>query len=66
MSVRQQRKVAQALTPLLAKLFGVAPNAIENINIRFHSYPSSDFAVGGRLLQDVVPWLARLMKRTLG
>jgi len=66
MSVRQQRRVARALTPLLAELFGVAPVAIEGINIRFHPYPPTDFAVGGRLLSDMIPLPGRLMKRLFG
>lgn len=66
MSVRQQRKVARSLTPVLAELFDVSPAATENINIRFHSYPPTDFAVGGRLLSDVVPRIGRLLKRIAG
>lgn len=66
MSLRQQRKVASGLTPVLARLFGVPPEAIDGINIRFHSYPPNDFAVGGRLLGDVVPQIGQLAKRFLG
>lgn len=66
MSVKQQRRIAQHLTPLLAELFDVAPAEVEGINIRFHSYPPTDFAVGGRLLSDVIPMTGRLMKRLLG
>ena len=65
MSVRQQRRIAQRLTPLLAELFEVPPAAVDGINIRFHPYPATDFAVGGRLLSDLVPVMGRLMKRFL-
>lgn len=63
MSVRQQRKVARGLTPVLAEAFGVPTDQIDGVNIRFHSYPPTDFAVGGRLLADVVPLIGRVMKR---
>ena len=63
MSVRQQRKVAAGLTPKLAELFGVPASGLDAVNIRFHSYPPTDFAVGGRLLADVVPRIAQVMKR---
>jgi phenylpyruvate tautomerase PptA (4-oxalocrotonate tautomerase family) len=66
MSVRQQRKVARDLTPVLAELFGVPPTGIDNINMRFHSYPPTDFSVGGRLLSDLVPRIGRLFKRLAG
>jgi len=63
MSVRQQRRIAQNLTPLLAELFDVPGAGLDGINIRFHPYPPTDFAVGGRLLSDIVPLIGRLMKR---
>jgi len=63
MSVRQQRKVAQQLTPVLAELFAVPVEQTDGINIRFHSYAPTDFAVGGRLLADLVPRLGQLAKR---
>lgn len=66
MSVRQQRKVALGITPVLARLFNVPPEAVDGINIRFHSYPPTDFAVGGRLLADMVPRIGQLAKRFLG
>lgn len=66
MSVRQQRRIAHALTPVLAAVFDVPPAGIDGINIRFHSYPPTDFAVGGRLLSDLVPRIGRLMKRLGG
>ena len=61
-SVKQERRVAQQLTPVLADLFSIAPNQLEGINIRFHPYPPTDFAVGGRLLADLIPLPGRLMK----
>ena len=66
MSVKQQRKVAKVLTPRLAELFGVAAEDLDAINIRFHSYPPSDFAVGGALLSDRVPWIGRFLKKLAG
>ncbi len=41
MSTRQQRRVAARLTPLLVRLFEAEPNAH---NLRFHSYPPTNFA----------------------
>jgi hypothetical protein len=43
-------------------LFEAASDAV---NVRFHSYPPSDFAVGGTLLSNRVPPAARLAKRLL-
>lgn len=63
MSTRQQRRVAAELTPLLVRLFNADP---DSVNIRFHSYPPTNFAVGGRLLSDRIPTLARLAKRIIG
>lgn len=66
MSVKQQRRIAQHLTPLLAELFHIPRAGLDGINIRFHPYPPTDFAVGGRLLSDVVPLIGRVMKRFAG
>lgn len=66
MSVRQQRRLAAALTPVLAELFAVPVAQLDGINLRFHSYPPSDFAVGGRLLSDLVPRIGQLMRRLAG
>jgi phenylpyruvate tautomerase PptA (4-oxalocrotonate tautomerase family) len=63
MSTRQQRRVAAQLTPLLARLFATEPDAV---NLRFHSYPPTDFAVGGKLLSQRVPRAIRMIKRLLG
>ncbi|MBV9269476.1 MAG: hypothetical protein JO165_00135 [Candidatus Eremiobacteraeota bacterium] len=63
MSVGKQRRVARALTPLVAKLFRVPADEIDNVNFRFRSYPPTDFAVGGTLLIDRVPRIGRFMKR---
>jgi phenylpyruvate tautomerase PptA (4-oxalocrotonate tautomerase family) len=63
MSVKKQRRVAKDLTPVLAEVFGVTD--IEGVNIRFHSYPPSDFSVGGALLADRVPAMGRLMKKLM-
>lgn len=66
MPVHQQRRVARALTPVLAELWDVPQHDLDGINMRFHSYPATDFAVGGRLLSDVVPRIGRFMKRLAG
>lgn len=66
MSVRQQRKIAKTLTPLLAELFGIPATNLDGINIRFHSYPPTDFAVGGQLLADLIPRIGQVMKRLTG
>lgn len=60
MSTRQQRKATAALTPVLVRLFGAEP---DSVSIRFHSYPPTDFAVGGRLLSDRIPAAGRFAKR---
>jgi hypothetical protein len=44
-------------------MFGAA---LDSVNVRFHSYPPTDFAVGGRLLSARVPRVVRLAKRLLG
>jgi hypothetical protein len=49
-------------TPILAKLYEIPPDRLEGINLRFHPYPPTDFAVGGRLLSDLVPLIGRWMK----
>jgi hypothetical protein len=66
MSVRQQARVAAVLTPVLAELFEVPETQRDGINLRFHSYPPTDFSVGGVLLSGRVPWIAQVMKRLLG
>ena len=62
MSTRQQRRTAARLTPLLVQLFDAQPDAV---NLRFHPYPPTDFAVGGALLADRVPRPAQWAKRLL-
>ncbi|WP_103130262.1 tautomerase family protein [Deinococcus aerius] len=64
MGVCQQRRVARHLTPLLARLFGVKDP--DNVNLRFHSYPPTAFAAGGRLLADRVPRIGQAMKKLQG
>jgi hypothetical protein len=63
MGVGRQRRVAAALTPVLAELFEVPRAAWGGINIRFHPYPPTDFAVGGRLLSDLIPRFGQLLKK---
>jgi phenylpyruvate tautomerase PptA (4-oxalocrotonate tautomerase family) len=63
MSVQKQRRVANALTPVLAEVFGMPD--LNEINIRFHSYPPTDFSVGGKLLSDRIPAMGRFMKKLL-
>ena len=63
MSVRRQARAAAELTPLLVTLYGARPG---DVNLRFHSYPPSDLAVGGELLSRRVPRAGRLAKRLLG
>ncbi len=62
MSPRQQARVAARLTPLLVELFGAQTDAV---NLRFHPYPPTDFAMGGILLSTRIPRIARLAKRLL-
>lgn len=66
MSARQQRKVAKELTPVLAELFSVPSISWDVISIRFHSYTPTDFAIGGRLLADIVPHEKQTMRRLFG
>lgn len=63
MPVRQQRRIARELTPMLMRLFQIPTDRLEGVNIRFHPYPPTDFAVGGKLLADRIPWIGRWMKR---
>jgi phenylpyruvate tautomerase PptA (4-oxalocrotonate tautomerase family) len=63
MSVKKQRRVARDLTPVLAEAFGVTD--LEGVNIRFHSYPPTDFSVGGALLSDRVPAVGQVMKKIM-
>ncbi len=63
MSVRQQARVAAALTPLLVECYDAQA---DDVNLRFHSYPPTDFAVGGVLLSRRVPRPGRWAKRILG
>jgi len=51
MSVKQQRRVAQRLTTLLAELFDIPPTELDGINIRFHAYPPPT----SRLVVDCYP-----------
>jgi phenylpyruvate tautomerase PptA (4-oxalocrotonate tautomerase family) len=63
MSVKKQRRVAKALTPVLAEVFGVRD--LNEVNIRFHSYSPTDFSVGGTLLADRIPAIGRVMKKLM-
>ena len=63
LSVKAQTKIAAALTPVVAELYGVLSSDRDNINIRFHSYPPTDFAVGGKLLSDIIPLAGRIAKK---
>jgi hypothetical protein len=47
----------------IATLFGVSSNSLDDINIRFHSYPPTDFAEGGKLLSDLIPFIGKLAKK---
>jgi phenylpyruvate tautomerase PptA (4-oxalocrotonate tautomerase family) len=66
MSGRQRRRLARGLTPVLAELFAIPREAWAGINIRFHSYNPSEFAVGGRLLSELVPAIGQLMRWLAG
>lgn len=66
MSVKKQRAVAKALTPVLAELFGVDAAHIENVNIYFNPYPPINFSVGGTLLADLIPLPGRFAKKLFG
>jgi phenylpyruvate tautomerase PptA (4-oxalocrotonate tautomerase family) len=66
MSARQRRRLAGALTPELARLWSIPASQVDGINIRFHSYPPTAFAVGGRLLSDLVPWIGQFLRRLAG
>jgi hypothetical protein len=57
MTPRLQRRLARELTPVLAKPFDMGQ--LDHVNIRFHPYPPTDFAVGGRLLVERIPWLLK-------
>lgn len=63
MTTRRQARAAARLTPLLVELFTAQLDAV---NIRFHPYPPTDFAVGGVLLSRLVPRAGRLAKRIFG
>lgn len=63
MSTRAQARGAARLTPVLVALFGAQPDAV---NLRFHPYPPTDFAVAGVLLSARIPAPARWAKRLLG
>jgi phenylpyruvate tautomerase PptA (4-oxalocrotonate tautomerase family) len=64
-SMRRRRRLAAALTPLLAQFFGLS-NQLDHVNIRFHPYRPSDFAVGGTLLSDLIPRIGQWAKRMSG
>jgi phenylpyruvate tautomerase PptA (4-oxalocrotonate tautomerase family) len=66
MSVKQQRRVAAALTPVLARLFEIDDAHREHVNIKFEPYPPTDFSVGGTLLSDLLPRAARWAKKAFG
>lgn len=66
MSARQARRLARGITPVLAELFNVPRDDWDGINIRFHSYRPSEFAVGGRLLSEIVPPIGQLLRWMAG
>lgn len=63
LSTHRKARVAARLTPLLVTLFATDADAV---NLRFHPYPPTDFAVGGVLLSKRIPLVARLAKRFFG
>jgi hypothetical protein len=63
MSTRQQSRAAAALNPIVGELYGTNSDAV---NLRFCSYPPSDFAVGGVLLGRRLPLADWVAKRLLG
>lgn len=65
LSAGKEREIARALTKTWSKLFGME-HQLDGVNIRFHPYPPTDFAVGGLLLSDGIPWIGRVMKRLRG
>ncbi|MBV9577547.1 MAG: hypothetical protein JO057_03035 [Chloroflexi bacterium] len=66
MSARQRRRLARGLTPVLAELFEIREFAWSGINIRFHAYRPSEFAVGGYLLSELVPPVGQLLRWLAG
>jgi len=62
LSARQRRRLARGLTPVVADVFRVPRAGWDGINIRFHSYRPSEFAVGGRLLSELVPPVGQLLR----
>jgi phenylpyruvate tautomerase PptA (4-oxalocrotonate tautomerase family) len=65
LSLNHLRLLARELTPVLAKLFGME-GQLDHVNIRFHPYPPHHFAVGGKLLYDLIPIIGRIMKPLMG
>ena len=66
MSTRLRRRIARVLTPALAEAFGVPPTDLDGINLRFHAYRPSEFAVGGHLLSVMIPFVVQVLKRLAG
>lgn len=66
MSVRQRRRLASQLTPVVAGLFDMPREKWDSINVRFHPYRLTEFAVGGRLLSDLVPRIGQIVRRLAG
>ncbi len=65
LSTRKKRQITRSLTKILAQLFQME-HQLDGVNIRFHPYPPTNFAVGGRLLSERIPWVGRFMKRIRG
>lgn len=60
LSLRRQQVIARAITDLLARLLDVED--LSAVNVRFHRYQPRDFAVGGVLLAQRIPVVARVAK----
>ncbi|MBV8863722.1 MAG: hypothetical protein JO082_12045 [Mycobacterium sp.] len=64
LSLRRQKVIAHELTDALSRLLGVED--IDAVNVRFHRYRPRDFAVGGVLLAQRIPVVARVAKLLAG
>jgi len=64
MSARQRRRLAAALTPVLAELFGVPADGWGNLNIRFHAYrPHVSLPSAVACCRTLVPPVGRVLRR---
>lgn len=50
---RKKEALLRVLTPLAARLFGLTPEHVWHVHMKFNTYSVDDYAIGGRFLSEI-------------